>query len=116
MFADPQSVTINAVPVSLPRTSDDAGKSIYKSADGNVTMTISHQTSAGRTRHLVRIDKRVVAADPLAAANAYKTLGFYIVVDQPDFGFTAADIGYVSEGLKTWLSVANLTKIIGMES
>lgn len=116
MFADPQSVTINAVPFSLPRTESEGTKSLYSAADEALKMTISHQeTTAGRTRRMVRLDKRVVATDPLSAEQTYETLGVYLVIDEPEYGFADADIDNVVQGFKAWLTTANVTKVCGAE-
>jgi hypothetical protein len=61
MFADPQSVTINAVPVSLPRVSIGASDATYRAADETVQMRISHQSTKGRKRRMVRLDQTVIA-------------------------------------------------------
>lgn len=116
MFADPQSVTINAVPISLPKVETNGTKSLYSAADESLKMTISHQeTNAGRTRRMVRLDKRVVATDPLGSEQVYQTLGIYLVIDEPEYGFSDSDIDYTVQGLKTWLSSANVAKVCGAE-
>jgi len=114
-FTDPQSVTIDAVPHSMPRVETGTSKSLYSEATEALKMTISHQDSKGRTRRMVRLDKRVVAADPLTAVNVYQTLGVYLVIDEPEYGFTIDNIDDVVQGFKTWLSTANVTKVCGGE-
>lgn len=116
MFTDPQSVTINAVPHSMPRISSDGTRALYSEANEELKMTISHQESKGRTRHMVRLDQRVVAADPLTAVNEYKSCGVYLVIDEPEFGFSDTEIDYIVQGFKTWLSTANVLKVCGSES
>lgn len=114
-FADPQTVTINAVPQSLVRVKSDGLKSEYKTADEVYKFVISHQESGKRVRHMVRIDKRVVAADPLTATNDYKSLGMYIVIDEPEYGFTDAEVNFVKTGLLAWASDANVLKVLAGE-
>lgn len=114
-FADPQTVTINAVPQSLVRVKSDGLRSEYKTADEVYKFVLSHQESGNRTRHMVRIDKRVVAADPLSAVNEYKSLGIYVVFDEPEYGFSDADIELVFAGLKAWATQANVYKILAGE-
>lgn len=116
MFADPQSVTINAVPVSLPRVSVGDAEATYRSADEVVQMRISHQNTKGRKRRMVRLDKTVIAADPLTAENASQKAGIYLVVDEPSFGFEDADLDYLVDALIAWLSSANIAKLLGGES
>lgn len=116
MYADPQSITINAVPISLPRVSVGTNEATYRSADEVVQMRISHQSSKGRKRRMVRVDKTVIAADPLTAENASQKAGIYLVIDEPSFGFSDADLDYVVDGLIAWLSSANIAKLLGGES
>lgn len=116
MFADPQSVTINAVPVSLPRVAIGNGDSTYRSADETVQMRISHLATKGRKRRMARLDQTVIAADPLTAENKSQRAGVYIVVDEPDFGFDDADLDYLADALIAWLTPANIAKLLGGES
>lgn len=116
MFTDPQSVTIDAVPHSMPRISTDGTKALYSEADETLKMTISHQESKNRTRHMVRLDMRVVAADPLTAVNEYKSAGVYLVIDEPEFGFADADLDNIVQGFTTWLTTANVLKVVASES
>lgn len=116
MFADPQSVTINAVPVSLPRVVVGSSEATYKSADETVQMRISHQTSKGRKRRMVRLDSTIIAADPLTAENSSQKAGVYIVIDEPTFGFTDTDLDYLVDALTAWLSSGNVAKLLGGES
>lgn len=115
MFTDPQSVTIDGVANSLPRVNTQATKSIYKTADGSLQLTLSHQASKGRTRRMMRLDKVVVAADPLSAVNSYQTAAVYLVSDSPDVGFSIDNIDDIVQGFKTWLSTANVSKVLGGE-
>lgn len=116
-FADPQSITVNAVPKSLPRISAGESQSVYKTADDEFQMRISHQKTKTRVRRMVRIDQKVVAADPLTAENTYQTAGVYIVVDEPEFGFTDTVLGYLVTALKDWVVAGtNTAKLLGSET
>lgn len=116
MFTDPQSVTINAVPKSLPRVSIGISESTYRSADETVQMRISHQSSKGRKRRMVRLDQTVIAADPLSAENSSQKAGIYLVVDEPTFGFDDTALDYLVDALIAWLTSANIAKLLGSES
>ena len=116
MFADPQSLTINAVANSVPRISADDQSATYSSADGNLVFTISHQLSKKRMRHLVRIDQRIIAADPLTAVNTQQKAAVYMVIDEPEVGFTDAQLTYLVDALKAWATNANVAKVLGLES
>lgn len=111
-FADPQTITVNTVEKTLNRVSPGTDKSIYSTVDEVFKMTIGHQELKNRTRRLVRVDNRVVAADPLTSVNEYKDLGIYIVFDEPEYGFSDTDIDYVAQALVAWLTTANVTKVL----
>lgn len=117
MFTDPQSITVNSVAQSLPRISSGATASTYKSGDEVWKLDISHQeTKAGRTRRMARITQRVVAADPLTALNEYKEASVYVCVDEPEYGFSDTDLGYVTSALAAWLAAGtNTAKLLGSE-
>lgn len=119
MFADPQSVTVNAVAQSLPRTAADGESASYTKDDGTYKLTISHQTTKnGRKRHMVRLDFNEVSADPFVPAENVKNEGAcYIVIDEPaQDQFTNANLLLKVKGLRDWASDANLTKVIAGES
>lgn len=116
MFTDPQSVTINAVAVDLPRISVGVSDSVYRAADETVQMRISHQTSKGRNRRMVRLDQTVIAADPLTAENASQKAGVYFVIDEPKFGFSDTELDYLVDALIAWMTSGNIAKLLGSES
>lgn len=114
-FADPQTITISAVAQTLNRTKSDGLRTEYTTADEVYKFTISHQESGKRTRRMVRIDKRIVAADPLSSINEYKSLGVYLVIDEPEYGFTDADIWAVCAGFIAWLTQTNVEKVLATQ-
>ena len=119
MFADPQSVTINAVANSLPRTSSGTNSGVFTKDDGLVKLSISH-TQGKRNRHLVKLDHAKIAADPLlAGVNVKASMTVHLVIDAPETGYTIAEIKQIVDaltGFATASSGANVTKIIGGES
>ena len=111
-LADPQTITINSVDKTLNRVLTQGMKSEYSTDDEAFKFIVSHQESKNRTRRLVRINQRVVAADPLTSVNEYKDLGVYLVIDEPEYGFTDTEIGYVVSALSAWLAVSgNVGKV-----
>lgn len=115
-LADPQTVTVNAVAKTLNRIKVDGSSSEYTTADGEYRFRVSHQDAGkGRARRMVRVDKRIVAADPLSAVNEYKALGVYLVVDEPNFGFDDTSIWQVTAGLIGWLTQANVEKVLASQ-
>lgn len=115
MFTDPQSVTVNAVAVSLPRISSTGSSSSYRSADTTEMLTIS-SAEGKRNRRTVRVDFNKIAADPLTAVNAKFTGSVYLVIDSPISGFSIAELQYQVTALTAWLSAANVAKVLGGES
>lgn len=115
-FADPQTITVNSVAKVCNRVETIAGKSVYMTADGEYKLTISSVESKKRTRRLARVDVRVVAADPISAVNASKTVSVYIVVDEPDFGFDDTALTNIVTGFKTWLDATAIGKLLGSQS
>lgn len=115
MFTDPQSITVNAVAKSMPRVSTGPNSSKYSTADEAFSMVISH-TKGKRNRHLVRVNQRAIAADPLTAENSYQELSAYVVIDEPIVGFSDTDIGYLVAALAAWLTAGNVAKVLGSET
>lgn len=117
MFTDPQSVVINAVPVSLPRVSMQGRSGTYESADGALTLTISHANNK-RARSVVRLDRKKVGADALnPATNKQYTSSVYLVVDYPFTGFTDTELSHDVKGITDLFDGAGFTaKFLGQES
>lgn len=111
-LSTPQSITIDTVTTALNKIEEDKTSSIYASDDGTITLKVSHQPSGKRVRRMARIDKKVIAADPLTSVSQYQTAGVYIVMDEPEFGFASADIEDIVDGLKTWLTSANILAML----
>lgn len=114
-FADPQTITVNAVAQTLARIKSDGYRSEYLEDVEEFKMTISHQESGDRTRRMVRCDQRIVAEDPLTSVNEYKNLGVYLVIDEPEFGFSNTEIDYLVQALTAWLTTANVVKVLSNE-
>lgn len=112
MFSSPQTVTINAVPFSCHAIKSDASSTTYSVADGTVQLKVSHQETKTRIRRMVRIDKTVIASDPLTAENGYQRAGIYIVVDEPIFGFNDEELEDLVLSLTAWLSSANIQAVL----
>lgn len=116
MFADPQTVTINAVAKVMPRISLDGTSALYSTADELFKFKISHTKSNRRVRSMVRIDQRAIVPDPLTSVNDYETLAFYVVLDRPEVGFSSTQIDQLIAGVKTWLDSTAVGKLVGQES
>lgn len=116
MFADPQTVTVNAVAQTLPAIERNGTVSVYKKDDGLYKLTISHQYGR-RNRFNVRLDAQKVAADPLSSANNnLYSASAYIVIDMPTAGYTNAEMRDIALALTGFCNSANLLKVIGGET
>lgn len=117
-FSDPQTITINAVANSLPRTGTTGTASSYRKDDGLVALTISHSYGK-RTRSSIRLDHSKVAADPLISAqNIRYSMSVYAVIDRPITGYTVAEAKLVCDSLFAYLTAtagSNVTKALGLE-
>lgn len=117
MFADPQSISVGGAAKTLPRVGIGPASSTYRTADGGMVYTISHQTGK-RNRRTVRLDFAKTAADPLldGVSRPY-TMSAYLVINHPDVGYTNAEVEANTLALVDELKEAGvLTKIIGGES
>jgi len=118
-FSDPQSVTINSVAISLPRTGQGVNSGNFASNDGTLKESISHSYGK-RNRHVLRLDFSKIAPNPLISAqNILFSMSTYIVVDVPVTGFTVAEAKQVVDGLTAYLTAssgAKVTQLLGGES
>lgn len=119
-FADPQSITVNAVPISLPRNGSSSNGGVFASADQLTKLTVSHNYGNRSTRHLLRVDSTKLATDPfITGVSSLQKLGAYLVVDVPVSGFTVAEAKYVVDALVAYLSAssgAKVTQLLGGEN
>lgn len=119
-FADPQSVTINSVANTLPRTSSGVNSGIFTKDDQTVKLTVSHQYGR-RTRRTIRIDHQKIVPDPLVSSqNVRASMSTYIVVDLPLAGsYTVAEAKQIVDALTGYLTAssgARVTQLLGGEN
>lgn len=118
-LSDPQTITINAIANSLPRTSSEKTTSDYTKDDGLVILSIAH-TNGKRARRKVGVKHNKISADPyLPTTNVKVGMEAYLVIDVPPAGYTITEQKQVIDGFIAWLSAssgANLTKVLGGES
>lgn len=118
-FADPQSVTINAVAVSMPRTSSGVNSGEFTSNDSLTKMSVSHSYGK-RTRRVIRLDASKIAADPLlAGVNVKAGMSAYLVVDVPTTGYNVTEQKQVIDGFLANLTAssgAQVTRLLGGEN
>lgn len=117
-FADPQSVTINAVANSLPRISSGVNTGTFQKDDATVKLSVSHQYGT-RIRRQLRIDHSKVAADVFTSDNTKYSMSAYIVVDVPETGYTLAEQKQIVDALSAYLTAstgAKVTQLLGGEN
>ena len=93
MFADPQSVTYNAVAKSLPAIGRSEAQSEYKLNDTGVVydLILSHQFKA-RNRAVARLRRDSYSSDPLVSVqNILASMIATLTVDFSNVGLTTSD-------------------------
>jgi len=118
-FADPQSVTINAVATSLPRVSSGVNAGGFSSSDGTIKLGVS-STYGKRTRRMIRLDSSKIAADPFTAGQSNAvSMSVYLVVDVPKQGYTLTEQQNLVKALTDYFSAssnARTTQLLGGEN
>lgn len=118
-FADPQSVTINAIAKSLPRTSSGPDSGVFTKDDGEVKLSISHSYNK-RNRRTLRLDHQKIATDTLdPTINTLYSMSCYIVVDVPKVGYTVTEQKQIVDALTAYLTAssgARVTQLLGGEN
>ncbi len=85
-YADPQSVTYNAVAQSLVRVSSGTNSGrfyVVGAAGSDFSLELSHQYGK-RTRRMARLNVGLVNPNPFATGlSSYESTSVYVVVDTP---------------------------------
>lgn len=118
-FADPQSVTYNAVAQSLVRTSSGVNAGSFFTNSGTTTygLEISHQYGR-RTRRMARLNVGLVNPSPYVTGNSsFESTSVYLVVDTPATnGIVDPAVAVLSvNALTGWLTAtsnANALKLV----
>ncbi len=118
MYADPQTVTVNAVPVALPRQGSTQPDRLgtFASADGLFQFDVRQNKTSNRFRREVRLTQKKIAADPISSLNKEVSTSVMIVVDEPRWGFSDTELSYLTAGLIAWFTNANRDKLLGGEA
>jgi hypothetical protein len=118
-FADPQSVTINAVAQSMPRTGSGLNSGTFTQDDGTNSLLVSHQYGK-RTRRVIRLNDNKIAADPFdTTRNERVSMSVSLVVDVPPQGYTLTETKYVVDALVAYLTAGSgskVTQLLGGEN
>ncbi len=117
-FSDPITITVNAIAKVLNRTGFGDNTGAFKAADGNNSVSVSHQYGK-RTRRAFRFTTRKIAVDPLISAQSVEySMGITVVFDLPRTGFTPAEALLEWQGFRTYLAAstdAAVVKLLGGE-
>jgi len=119
LLADPTVVTYNSVATNLARINVQGRSSTSASADGALTLDVSHTVRSGRESSLVKLTHKKTTSDPLfPSQNRPYTMSVHLVMNRPfDQGYSDAEATLVYDALTAWLTNAtNKGKIMGGES
>lgn len=120
MLTDPQTTVLDAVTVTMPRTSAGKDTATYRDpnfrsgAEGEVglELIISHNY-AKRTRRTVRINAIKAGAGTATFTSTPTTsMSAYIVIDTPASGFSLEEQGQVVDSLLQLLAVEDTGEVI----
>lgn len=115
-FADPTVITLSGTAINLNKIRDDGLTSEYMSVDQNVNLIISHQRLGnGRIRTLVKMKVLRQVVNPLTGLNVTESSTHSHTIDRPAFGWTAAFLDAEQDALNGLLTLANVTKLFGLE-
>jgi len=118
-YADPQSVTVSGTAKSLPRTGSGTSSGVFNTPEGDLVLSVSHQTGK-RYRRTVRLTSNKVVPDALQPnVNTPVSASVFIVADVPKLGFTIAEQTALVAALTKYLSDttnANTVRLLGGES
>lgn len=116
MYADPQTLTINAVATTFNRVGSPQPdkKGVFKTSDELQEFVVSQNASAGRFRREVRLNQTKIAVDPISTLNKQVSTSVFLVVDEPRVGFTNAELVIQLQALLAWATIAaNRDNLLG---
>jgi hypothetical protein len=118
-FADPQSITVNAVAQSMPRIGSAASSGTFAKDDGSYTLFVSHDVKK-RARRVIRFTGKKLVSDALVPAqNVQASMSCSLIVDAPLVGYTNTELKQIVDGLVAYLTAssgAKVTQLLGGES
>lgn len=118
MFADPQVLSVNSVDTNFNRvgSSQPDRKGVFRTADDVREFVVTQNQSSNRFRREVRLNTTKIAADPISAINKQVSASCILVIDEPKFGFTNAELVVELTALLDWATeVANRDKMLSGE-
>lgn len=120
MLAEPQTITVNAVPKVMPKVLVDGRHSVFELPDKSFVLDVKHnfvtRDKKARVKSLVTFTQRAAVPDPLTSVNDWETVALSLQIDRPEVGFTSAQVDQLVQGFKTWLTTAMVGQLYGTES
>lgn len=115
-FADPQTVTVDAVEISLPRVGSAINMGSFRSSDQKYQLDIRHQ-SGTKERHNVKFSFADIVSNPLVPSQNYVVSSTVnMTVEHPRNGMSASSISELAEAVAAWATPTNIGKLIGGEN
>lgn len=117
MYADPQAITVTGLgTLSLPRVGSKTPSTLgtFATADGNGIISVKQDQTADRFRREYRFTQKKIAVDPISAVNKEVSASVVLVVDEPKWGFTDAELLNIYIGLVASLSASTNAKVVSL--
>lgn len=117
MLADPQTVTIDATPYTLPRVGSKQPNRLgtFQNQDSGLELTVRQDITSNRFRREIRLTQKKVAADPISAVNKEVSASAIIVIDEPRWGFTDAELSDLHAALVARVDQSTLDQVLDGE-
>lgn len=117
-YAEPLTIDTGTTQ-TLARVGAGINQGSFMTADGLVSVSVSHQYGK-RTRRQFRVTVSKISADALIPSqNVKSSMSCYIVTDSPVNGFTSTEIKNALIGLATFMTASSgaaAVKFVGGES
>jgi len=118
LFADPITITVNAIAKSLGRTGTGTDSGAFSTGDRAFRVQMSHSYGR-RTRRMVKHIHDTLVANPLVSGqNVQQTVSVHLVVDSPP-GYDTTLLKQDVDGYLAWLTASSgaaVAKLLAGES
>lgn len=116
MYADPQTVTINAVAKTMARMpSSSTSIGVFRTVENEYKLEIKQGSSKRRKNREAVLTFEKPYADPNTGLTSTVGASVKIVVNEPAMGFTDTELGYCLAGLTAWFTNAKRDQLLGGE-
>lgn len=115
-FSDPQSLTISGTAYAHARINGTGNDGTFRDAANSRDFVIRQSASKTRFRREIRFNVAKDYANPLTGRTEQISCSVGLFIDEPKSGFTDAELLALKSGLVTWLTDANVTKVLGGEN